>query len=245
MSYFQRMGLYFHNLTCTSFDWDRADKHSDHSSTTEKNMSKKIANSLSSRNVTRKGAVRVAEIVRAGAELLLAEGFSSVTKRRVAKHLGIAHGNVGYYFPTREALWRAVVDYELSKLDDKYPSDLETDTNDPQSCFDEYLASYMDEYEDREFRSFFAHVGAYAETNSAVARLRDEMYEGILQRIIERVRPLCDGVDDEQIELRAITAMALFEGLGSVSVFRPDLVKQNNTFRQQAIDQANAIVRGD
>ena len=66
----------------------------------------------------------------------------------------------------------------------------------------------MDEYEDREFRSFFAHVGAYAETNSAVARLRDEMYEGILQRFIERVRPLCAGVDDEQIELRAITAMA-------------------------------------
>ncbi len=208
-------------------------------------MSKKIANSLSSRDVTRKGAVRVAEIVRAGAELLLAEGFSSVTKRRVAKRLGIAHGNVGYYFPTRETLRRAVVDYELSKLDDKYPSGLETDSNDPQSCFDEYLAGYMDEYEDREFRSFFAHVGAYAETNPAVARLRDEMYEGILQRFIERIRPLCVGVDDEQIELRAITTMALFEGLGSVSAFRPDLVKQNNSFRQLTIDKANAIVRGD
>jgi AcrR family transcriptional regulator len=208
-------------------------------------MDQKTTNTLSSRDVTRKGAARVVEIARAGAEILREEGFASVTKRRVAKRLGIAHGNVGYYFPTREALWRAVVDYELAILDDKYPSDLETVTNDPQSCFDEYLASYMDEYEDREFRSFFAHVGAYAETNSAVARLRDEMYEGILQRIIERVRPLCVGVDDEQIELRAITAMALFEGLGSVSAFRPDLVKQNNRFRQQAIDQANAIVRGD
>jgi hypothetical protein len=52
-------------------------------------------------------------------------------------------------------------------------------------------------------------------------------------------------VDDEQIELRAITAMALFEGLGSVSAFRPDLVKPNNSFRQLTIDKANAIVRGD
>jgi len=208
-------------------------------------MSQKIENLLSSRNVTRKGAERIAEIVRAGSEILLEEGFSSVTKRRVAKRLGIAHGNVGYYFPTREALWRAVVDYELSKLDDKYPNDLETATNDPQSCFDEYLAGYIDEYEDSEFRSFFAHVGAYAETNPAVARLRDEIYEGILQRIIERIRPLCAGVDDEQIELRAITAMALLEGLGSVSTFRPELVSRNNRFRRQSIDQANAIVRGD
>jgi AcrR family transcriptional regulator len=208
-------------------------------------MSQKIENSLSSRDVTRKGAERIVEIVRAGSEILLEEGFSALTKRRVAKHLGIAHGNVGYYFPTRESLWRAVVDFELSKLDDKYPSDLETGTSDPQSFFDEYLAGYMDEYEDREFRSFFAHVGAYAETNSAVARLRDEMNERILQRIIERIRPLCPGVDDEQIELRALTVMALFEGLGSVSAFRPELVTQNSHFRQQAIDQANAIIRGE
>ena len=208
-------------------------------------MSQKIENSLSSRDVTRKGAERIVEIVRAGTEILLEEGFSAVTKRRVAKRLGIAHGNVGYYFPTRESLWRSVVDYQISELNDKYQSDLKLDTNDPQSCFDEYLAGYMDEHEDSEFRSFFAHVGAYAETNSEVARLRDEMYEGILRRIIDRVRPLCAGVDDEQIELRAITAMALFEGLGSVSAFRPDLVKQNNRFRQQTIDQANAIVRGD
>lgn len=183
--------------------------------------------------------------MRAGSKILQEEGFSAVTKRRVAARLGIAHGNVGYYFPTRESLWRAVVDYELSRLNDRYPSDLESAMHDPQSCFDEYLAGYMDEYEDREFRPFFAHVGAYAETNSAVAKLRDEMYEGILQRIIERVRPLCVGVDAEQIELRAITIMALFEGLGSVSAFRPELVKQNNYFRQQMIDQANAIIRGD
>ena len=208
-------------------------------------MSQKIENSLSSRDVTRKGAERIVEIVRVGTEIVLEEGFSSLTKRRVATRLGIAHGNVGYYFPTRESLWRAVVDYEISELSDKYPSDLETDTDDPQSSFDEYLSVYMISYEDREFGYFFAHLEAYAEINPAVAKLRDEMYEGFLQRMVERVRPLCNGVDDEQIELRAITVMALFEGLGSVSTFRPAQVIKNAKFRQQMIDQANAIVRGD
>ena len=208
-------------------------------------MSQKIENSLASRDVTRKGAARIVEIVRAGSEILLEEGFSAVTKRRVAERVGIAHGNVGYYFPTRESLWRAVIDYEISELDDKYPSDLETGTNDPQSCFDQYLSVYMVSYEDRKFRNFIAHLVSYAEINTAVAKLRDEMYEGILQRIIERVRPLCIGADDEQIELRALTVMALFEGLGTVSTFRPELVAQNINFQQQAIDQANAIIRGD
>jgi len=213
--------------------------------TTKTHMDQKTTNTLSSRDVTRKGAARVVEIARAGAEILREEGFSAVTKRRVAKRLGIAHGNVGYYFPTRESLWRAVVDCEISEIDDKYPSDLETDTNDPQSCFDQYLSVYMVSYEDRKFGNFIAHLEAYAEINAAVAKLRDEMYEGILQRIIERIRPLCPGVDDERIELRALTVMALFEGLGSVSAIRPELVIHNSKFRQQMIDQANAIIRGD
>ena len=125
--------------------------------------------------------------MRAGADILLEEGFSSVTKRRVAKRLDIAHGNVGYYFPTRESLWRAIVDYELSELDDQYPSDFKTDMDEPQSCFDEYLMVYMVSHGDRKFRSFFVHLEAYAEINAAVAKLRDETYERILQRIIERV----------------------------------------------------------
>ncbi len=208
-------------------------------------MDQKTTNTLSSRDVTRKGAARVVEIARAGIEIVLETGFSSLTKRRVAKRLGIAHGNVGYYFPTRESLWRAVVDYELSEIHDKYPSGLKPVTDDPQSRFDEYLSIYMISYEDRQFGYFFAHLEAYAEINPAVAKLRDEMYEGFLQRITERVRPLCIGADDEQIELRALTVMALFEGLGTVSTFRPELVIHNRKFRQQMIDQANAIVRGD
>jgi len=39
--------------------------------------------------------------------------------------------------------------------------------------------------------------------------------------------------------------LALFEGLGSVSAFRPELVIHNSEFRQQMIDRANAIIRGD
>jgi AcrR family transcriptional regulator len=212
---------------------------------TKTNMNAISAKLLPSRDITRKGAARVIEIARAGTEIVLEEGFASLTKRRVAKRLGIAHGNVGYYFPTRESLWRVVVDYELSEIHDRYPSGLKMDTDDPQSSFDEYLSIYMLSYEDREFGSFFAHLEAYADINPAVAKLRDEMYEGFLQRMIERVRPLCIGVDDEQIELRAITVMALFEGLGSVSTFRPELVIHDSKFRQRMIDRANAIVRGD
>jgi AcrR family transcriptional regulator len=212
--------------------------------TTYTSMNDKIEDLMSSRDITQKGAERIVEIARVGAEILLEEGFTSVTKRRVANRLGISHGHVGYYFPTRESLWQAVVDYEFRGFYKKYQSDLKTNPDDPQSCFDEYLVRWMDEYQDRKVRTFFAHVDAYAEINSAVAKLRDEIYEGILMRILKRVRPLCIGVNDEQLKRRAMTVMLLFEGLGPVSAFRPELVEQNSTFRQHMIDQANAIIRG-
>lgn len=213
--------------------------------TTHTKMNENIVDLMSSRDITRKGARRVVEIVRVGAEILLDEGFASVTKRKVANRLGISHGNVGYYFPTRESLWQAVVNYEFRDFYNKYQRDLRTNADDPQSCFDEYLVRWMDEYQDRKVRAFFAHVEAYAEINSVVAELRDEIYEGILMRILERVRPLCIGVDDEQIRRRAMTVMLLFEGLGSVSAFKPELLEPNNTFRRHMIDQANAIIRGE
>ena len=72
-------------------------------------MNDKIANLMTSLDVTRKGAERIADIVKVNAAILLDEGFTSLTKRRIAKRLSISHGNVSYYFPTRDSLinqWR-------------------------------------------------------------------------------------------------------------------------------------------
>lgn len=207
-------------------------------------MNDKNQKLMAPREITRKGVEKIADITRAGAEILLEEGFISLTKRRVATRLGIAHGNVGYYFPTRESLWRAVVDYEFKRFFKKHQSNFESDPDDAQSCFDEYLIRWIDEYEDREANTFFAHIIAYAEVNPAVAKLRDEIYEGIFARIMERVRALITDVDDEELERRGLTVFLLMEGLHGVSAFRPALLKRNNPFRQHLLDKANAIVRG-
>ena len=105
----------------------------------------KITNLMTTLDVTRKGAERISEIVKAGADLLLTEGFSSLTKRRIAKRLGISHGNVSYYFPTRESLWHAVIDFELEEYHQRHRGDLHADPADPQARFDEFSVRWMDD----------------------------------------------------------------------------------------------------
>jgi len=195
-------------------------------------------------DVTRKGARRIAEIVQAGVSILLEEGFTALTKRRIAARLDISHGNVSYYFPTRESLWRAVIDYEYKEYYRKHYGSLRADPDDPQALFDEFVLRWIDEYLDREMRIFFSQVLAFAEVNETVARLRDEIYEMFLKETLSRVRPLNPGVPESEIELRALVLVSTLEGLHAVSAFRPGLVSRDDAFRQRLLRQMNAVARG-
>lgn len=205
----------------------------------------KITNLMTTLDVTRKGAERIADIVNAGADLLLEEGFSSLTKRRIANRLGISHGNVSYYFPTRESLWHAVINFELKEYYQRHQRDLHADPDDPQARFDEYVVGWIDEYNNRVIRIFFSQVIAYAEINEAVAKMRDEVYESIFDRTMTLSRALGLEVKDEELELRVLEVMVVLEGLQAVSAFRPALIERNYEFKRRLLRRINAIIRGE
>ena len=200
---------------------------------------------MTSLDVTRKGAERIADIVKVGAEILLDEGFSSLTKRRIANRLGISHGNVSYYFPTRESLWHAVIDYELKEYYQRHHGTLIADPSDPQAYFDAFVVGWIDEYNDRVVRIFFSHIIAFAEVNESVAKIRDEIYEEFFDETMKRARALDLRVDEQELERRVLEVMVVLEGLHAVSAFRPALVERNYEFKQRLLKRANAIIRGE
>ena len=200
---------------------------------------------MTSLDVTRKGAERIADILKVGVAILLDEGFSSLTKRRIAKRLGISHGNVSYYFPTRESLWHAVIDYELKEYYQRHHGVLIADASDPQAYFDAFVVGWIDEYNDRVVRIFFSHIIAFAEVNESVAKIRDEIYEEFFDETMKRARALDLGVEEQELELRVLEVMVVLEGLHAVSAFRPALVERNYEFKQRLLKRANAIIRGE
>lgn len=50
------------------------------------------------------------QILRAAIDILIDEGFSGLTMRRIATRCGLKPGNLSYYFPTKEDLVRALLD---------------------------------------------------------------------------------------------------------------------------------------
>jgi len=197
-----------------------------------------------SREVTRKGAETIANIIRTGAEILLEEGFTALTKRKIASRLNISHGNVGYYFPTRESLWRAVVEYELKEYYKVHHSKFCIDSDDPQANFNEYVTSWINEYDDRVVRVFFSHIIAFGEVNKDIAKLRDEIYEIFFEQTLRLAQALEPGVEPSELERRVLAVIVLLEGLHVVSAFRPEIVERDEVFKQFILAQANAIIHG-
>ena len=207
-------------------------------------MSDQIEKLMAQLDVSRKGAEKIAEILRAGTNILLEEGFTALTKRRIAKRLGIGHGNVSYYFPTRESLWDAVVDHELKAYYKHHMSSKRVHHDDPQASFDELVVGWIDEYNDPRVRMFFSHILAFAEVNDAVAEIRDEIYEQFFSELFGRAKALEVGVDSAELERRVLEIMVMLEGLHAVSAFRPEVIERNYEFRRRLLSRANAIIHG-
>lgn len=203
-----------------------------------------ISNLMTTLEVTRKGAERISDIVNAGANLLLEEGFPSLTKRSIAKRLGISHGNVSYYFPTRESLWHAVIDFKLKEYYQRHEGNLRADPNDPQARFDEFVVGWIDEYNDRVIRIIFSHVIAFAEIDKAVAKIRDQVYESFFDSTMSLARAFEHDITEEELEHRVLEVMVVLEGLHAVSAFRPALVERNYEFKQRLLRRVNSIIRG-
>ena len=195
-------------------------------------------------DVTRKGAQRIANIVDAGVGILRTEGFTALTKRRIAKRLGISDGNVSYYFPTRESLWKGVIEYELKSYYERHYGTFTPTRDDPEDRLDEFVRMWFREYEDRELRIFFAQLLAFAEVSEFVAQQRDEIYQTFYDETEARVRALDPGLPSEELQSRATLILAMLEGLHAVTALKPDLLSSDANFQEKLVLQIKAIAHG-
>ena len=207
-------------------------------------MNDKVDMLMQRLDVTRKGAQRIADIVEAGVDILRKEGFTALTKRRIAKRLGISDGNVSYYFPTRESLWQGVIDYEVKTYYDRQYASFSAPADDAEARFDEFVRSWFREYEDRDLRIFFSQLLAFAEVSKFVAQQRDEIYQMYYDETLGRIRALDPGADEDELNRRTSLVVALLEGLHAVTAFKPELMRSGAGFADELVEQARTIAHG-
>jgi len=131
-------------------------------------------------------------ILKAALELLIEEGFRSLSMRRVAAACGMKLGNLTYHFPTREDLIQALLDAVISS----YEIEFERIVHIPGVAPDKRLLAYcrlvLEDIRSKKTSHFFPEVWALSIHDSFVAERMQELYARArrpLEEIIEEIRP--------------------------------------------------------
>ena len=126
-------------------------------------------------------------IVRVARKLLLESGSLEFSLRAVALGAGISISNLQYYFPTRQAVLRAV----MAPIIDSYIEDLNRALENgasPRESLDALLQKVLSDARNAKDSALWWHFVSLASTDPECARMFDEWYDKLTRGIAELVR---------------------------------------------------------
>lgn len=167
--------------------------------------------------VLAKGQSRVEAILDAATRVLVQEGYARLSTRRIAAEAGIRPGHLQYYFPTKEAVVRGVLERYLARASEALTSRIAAEATTPAERVDAILDAMLREQQSAETARFFWELFALAARDSAVADAMQAFYRAYWRTLVGALLAVEPGLGRPRAERRAALVIAMLEGL---SLFR-------------------------
>jgi AcrR family transcriptional regulator len=161
----------------------------------------------------RRGVARIEEILDAARHVLATEGYSEFSLRRIAREVNIRLSTLQHYYPSKDDLFRAVVERTVSNYDAAYvrrSGDWGTTARSRLAGMVRYL---VDDQRNPETAGFFVEFWARALRDPMSARLLHQAYRQHRDRIRIAMAPLNPSLPGRTVELRAAIVAAMIEGM--------------------------------
>lgn len=148
-------------------------------------------------------------IVRVARKLLLEGGPLEFSLRAVAVRAGISVSNLQYYFPSRPAVLRAVMEPEISAYLDALKNAL-TSSVSPLEAHNAILKRTMSDARDVKYVALWRHFLSFASTDAECAKLFDEWYDTLTTELAQLIRTINPkyGADESLHVASLLIAMA-------------------------------------
>jgi AcrR family transcriptional regulator len=159
----------------------------------------------------RKGERRRREIIDTARQILLEEGWANLALRDVAVRLGMTHGNLQYYFPTKDDLLLAVFDEEVAKYTTGL-HDAAAAASSRQARLEAIVDSALDEMLTPEVRLWYvAHATAsHSPEMREVLRRENERYR---EALAEELGEIASELSEQRRRHLAQLIQALLDGV--------------------------------
>ncbi len=151
-------------------------------------------------------------IVRVARELLLETGPVDFSLRAVALRSGISISNLQYYFPTRPAVLRAVMEPEINVYLEGLKRALDSSVS-PHEVFEAILKQTLHDAKEAKYVSLWRHFLSFASTDPECARLFDEWYEMLTHELASVIRGMNPKYDIANSMHVAALVISMADGL--------------------------------
>ena len=159
-----------------------------------------------------KGQQRIAEILTAARDVLAFEGVQKFTMRNVASKAGTTLSNLQYYFPTKNALLREVLEHANRVYDEDYERLFSKVGDVPADRFYALIDYLLDDLEKPVVRGFFLQAWALAAHDDYSEQCMESTYghyRSVVANMIGEVNPKLSQTERTK---RAAAIQAIIEG---------------------------------
>src|SRR4051812_2738566 len=162
----------------------------------------------------RAGNDTAARIVLAARELLMTEGYAQFSMRNVAARAGLHLANVQYYYKTREALVKALLDDTGERYRSSYEELRAKGPTDREARFKAVVEFNLKDIATAETRRYFIQLWALlTEIDGRAGHLMNDLYAIDIQQLGDCIADLVPDTDAAEVRRRASILAAMIEGM--------------------------------
>jgi len=160
-----------------------------------------------------KGHVRVEAILDAAAEVLISQGYKKLTLRQIALQASMTVGNLTYYYRSKEALLKDLLEKILSTYLEEIDRIVKASGDSPEDRFVAAVEFLIDDLNTRRTTGFFPELWALANHDEYAAELMEHMYEQERRAISGLIQAINPGLDKQQTGSLALFVSCSIEGM--------------------------------
>jgi AcrR family transcriptional regulator len=159
-----------------------------------------------------RGTETVDAILKAALHVLIEEGASAFTLRRIAQQCGVNVGNVSRHFPRKEMLVQVLLEEILSPSEGLIERNIRETGMSPEDALALVIGGSLDQIESKSMTHLFIELWAMGNHNEFVAERVEGVYRYVHRLIASFVAQLNPALSPEEVDAVALFINASIEG---------------------------------
>ncbi|WP_226637220.1 TetR/AcrR family transcriptional regulator [Novosphingobium profundi] len=159
-----------------------------------------------------RGADTVDTIIKAALRVIIDEGATAFSIRRIGAECGLKVGNVSYHFPRKELLVKVMLDDMMESYQTKLDDDVRLADISAEERLRRVILMCLEDICSKRTTRLFTELWSLANQSAFIAERIEAFYSDVHVQIGEQIRVLNPALEDEEVHTLALFISASMEG---------------------------------